>query len=167
VLQPAQFVFTPGIQAALEQLSGLQLPMIVISNQAAVGKGLLTSAVLEDITAQMYQSLLADGIRLTAVYYCIHRSDEDCACRKPKPELLQRAADDFNIDLSRSLFIGDSETDMQAARAAGCKPVLFASNPHSDSTDWAANLPTARTASELFGVVAKCLRDETRVLRDE
>jgi D-glycero-D-manno-heptose 1,7-bisphosphate phosphatase len=168
VLNFSQFVFTPGIRAALKQLAALRLPMIVISNQAAVGKGLLDPAGLEEITARMAQALLEDGTILTAAYYCVHRADEDCACRKPKPELLYRAANDFNLDLSRSVFIGDSETDAQAARAAGCVPILFGTGlgNQSESGEWMRDLPVALLAKDLFDVVAKSLRSGGTVSRD-
>jgi D-glycero-D-manno-heptose 1,7-bisphosphate phosphatase len=160
VLDWAQFVFVPGIREALRQLSTLGLPMIIISNQAAVGKGLLRRDVLEKITAQLQQTLLADGTVLAAAYYCPHRRDEDCVCRKPKPGLLYKAAGDWNVDLSRSIFIGDSDTDVQAAQAVGCKPVLFGAGlcASSNSLGWATDLPTARSATELFDVVVKCLQ---------
>ncbi|HEY0704508.1 MAG TPA: HAD family hydrolase [Candidatus Acidoferrales bacterium] len=161
VLNWPQFLFVPGIQAALKQLSALNLPMIVISNQAAVGKGLLSPAALEAITAQMQQTLLADGVSLTAAFYCPHRIDENCDCRKPKPEMLFRAAREFNTDLKRSIFIGDSATDIQAALAAGCQPILFGSTD-SEGTGNAlptASVPLARTPEDLFSVALKCLND--------
>jgi D-glycero-D-manno-heptose 1,7-bisphosphate phosphatase len=159
VLDFSQFAFVPGIRDALKQLTALRLPMIVISNQAAVGKGLLDPAGLEEITARMEQALRGDGTVLTAAYYCMHRADEGCLCRKPKPELLQRAANDFNIDLSRSVFIGDSETDVRAARAAGCAPILFGAGlrNHSESGEWMTDLPVAPLAKDLFEVVEKQL----------
>lgn len=168
VLDVSQFVFMPGIRSALKQLAGLGLPMIVISNQAAVGKGLLDAASLEEITARMEQTLREDGTVITAAYYCVHRSDADCVCRKPKPELLYRAANDFNIDLGRSVFIGDSETDVRAARAAGCGPVLFGPGltNHSDSEEWMTDLPVAHAAEELFDVVAKRLQGQRTVSHD-
>jgi D-glycero-D-manno-heptose 1,7-bisphosphate phosphatase len=160
VLDWSQFVFTPGIRTALKQMTSLGLPMIVISNQAAVGKGLLDVEGLQEITLHMYQALAADGTFLTGVYYCTHRPDEDCSCRKPKPGLLHQAASDFNIDLSRSIFIGDSDTDVQAAKAVGCMPVLFGSghcDPFSSSVQ-GTGVPGASTAEELFDVVVKGLQ---------
>jgi len=166
VLNWTQFVFVPGIREALRELAGLRLPMIVISNQAAVGKGLLDVAGLEDITTRMQQTLREDGAGLTAAYYCTHRPGENCICRKPKPELLYRAAEDFNIDLSRSIFVGDSQTDVQAARAAGCKPILLGSGLRngSDSAPWMVDLSIARQPEELFEVAVRCL-DEFESLR--
>ena len=156
VLDWSQFVFVPGIREALKQLASLGLPMIVISNQAAVGKGLMDTAGLEEITSKMYQELAHDGTFLTAAYYCPHRPDENCPCRKPKPALLQAAATDLNIDLTRSVFIGDSDTDVEAAHTAGCKPVLFGTGARavSDSSACETEVPVARTAQDLFTVVS-------------
>ncbi len=154
VLDWSQFVFMPGIREALKQLSSLGLPMIIISNQAAVGKGLLDPAGLEEITARMNEALLADGTSLAAAYYCTHRIEDDCPCRKPKPALLFSAAADFNIDLSRSIFVGDSNTDIQAARAAGCASVLFGSDASLQPTS-RSDLPAAPKATDLYAVVAK------------
>jgi len=154
VLDWSQFVFMPGIREALKQLSSLGLPMIIISNQAAVGKGLLDPAGLEEITARMNEALLADGTSLAAAYYCPHRIEDHCPCRKPKPALLFGAAADFTIDLSRSIFIGDSDTDIQAARAAGCAAVLFGSDASLQPTS-PSDLPAVRRAMDLYAVVAK------------
>jgi histidinol-phosphate phosphatase family protein len=161
VLNWSQFKFMPGIRLALKQLASLHLPMIVISNQAAIAKGLLDQAGLEAITAQMNQALLADGTKLTAAYFCPHKSADNCLCRKPKPALLLSAAEDFNIDLSRSIFIGDSESDVLAARAAGCRPVMSGSGLRTFSApaDWAEGVATAYTAEALFEVAAQRLRD--------
>jgi D-glycero-D-manno-heptose 1,7-bisphosphate phosphatase len=161
VLDWSQFLFVSGIQAALKQLSALRLPMIVISNQAAVGKGLLNPATLQEITAQMQRALLADGVVIAAAFYCPHRVDENCDCRKPKPAMLLRAASEFNIDLSRSIFIGDSVTDIQAGLAAGCRPILFGSTHFESSENSlpASSIPVARTAEELFPLSVKGLEN--------
>ena len=166
VLNWSQFVFMPGIREALKQLSSLGLPMIIISNQAAVGKGMLDLAGLEEITARMNEGLLADGTSLAAAYYCTHRIEDHCPCRKPKPAMLFSAAADFNIDLSRSIFIGDSETDVQAARACGCKPVLLDSDGDAcpNSSQWKADLAIAPASHALFQAAANCLRDEIQIL---
>jgi histidinol-phosphate phosphatase family protein len=154
VLDWSQFVFVPGIREALKRLSSLSLPMIVISNQAAVGKRLVTAARLEEITVRMQQLLLSDGTTLTAAYYCIHRREQNCPCRKPKPGLLQSAAEDFSIELRRSIFIGDSDTDVQAALAAGCRPILLGSGGLVSEAEGvqALDLIRARSASDLFNV---------------
>jgi histidinol-phosphate phosphatase family protein len=159
VLDWSQFTFIEGIRTALKQVASLGLPIIVISNQAAVGKGLLDAARLQEITVQMHRALVAEGTILAAAYYCTHRADENCDCRKPKPGLLWKAAEDFGIDLSQSIFIGDSDTDVQAAKVVRCMPVLFGSGlcATSGSSEWVVGVTGARTANELFEVVVKCL----------
>jgi D-glycero-D-manno-heptose 1,7-bisphosphate phosphatase len=169
VLDWSQFVFVPGIREALKQLASLRLPMIVISNQAAVGKGLLDSAGLEAITARMNEALLADGTVLAAAYYCTHRPDENCPCRKPKPALLETAAQDFNVNLNRSIFVGDSETDVLAARAAGCAPILLGSATHDspELLEWMSSLHVVSTAGKLFEAAAKNLQHGIHISRGD
>lgn len=159
VLDWSQFNFVPGICVALKRLGAFGLPMIVVSNQAAVGKGLLDRERLREISTRMQQRLIADGISLTAAYYCIHRADEACHCRKPKPGLLEQAAADFHIDLGQSVFVGDSDTDAQAAKAACCTPVMFGSPIESafGAKHSLEDLAHSPSATELFDVVAKCL----------
>jgi D-glycero-D-manno-heptose 1,7-bisphosphate phosphatase len=159
VLDWSQFVFIPGIRKALAALSKLGLPLLVISNQAAVGKGLLTSPGLETITRRLHESLLMDGASINAFYYCVHKSDEGCDCRKPRPGMLVRAAADFGIDLARSVFIGDSETDVLAARAAGCEPVLFGPGISQSGTsmDWTTGVAVAPTPESLYQVTVESL----------
>jgi len=154
VLDWSQFIFVPGIRDALKQLFLLGLPMIIISNQAAVGKGLLDTVGLEEITNKMHQVLAGDGTILAATYYCTHRPDEHCPCRKPKPALLVSAAADFNIDLRRSVFIGDSESDVQAAQAAGCASLLFGPEIAAPSTSRTDTL-IARKVTDIYVLVAK------------
>jgi len=159
VLNFSQFVFVPGIRAALKQLASLGLPMIIISNQAAVGKGLLSVSGLEEITARMAETLREDGTVLTAAYFCTHRTDENCICRKPKPALLQAAATDFYIDLPRSIFIGDSETDVLAAKAVGVTPVLLGTGLQNGpgTPDWISGIAATVKTSELFDIAVNCL----------
>jgi D-glycero-D-manno-heptose 1,7-bisphosphate phosphatase len=159
VLNWRQFVFIPGIREALKRLSTLHLPLIIISNQAAVGKGLLQRTALEEITARLHKTLRLDAASISACYYCPHTIEDCCDCRKPKSGMFRRAAVDFDIDLSRSIFVGDSETDVQAARSAGCQPILFDPEISSDlrPPDWAATVPVVRDAAELFDIAETCL----------
>lgn len=160
VLSWSQFTFTPGIRRALRELAILKLPIIVISNQSAVGRGLLDASALETITCRMHEALLSDGTPISAVYYCTHKPEDDCICRKPRPALLHKAAADFCIDLANSVFIGDSDADVRAAELAGCKPLLFGPGltACSDSSAWMEGLPVAASAKELFRVVTESLK---------
>jgi histidinol-phosphate phosphatase family protein len=119
-----EFEWLPGAKEALRMLHQAHYRVIIISNQAGIARGVLTQADLIDIHARMKMEAAEAGGRIDAIYYCPHDWEEGCACRKPKPGLLFEAQHDFNIDLSRALFIGDDERDAQAADAAGCPSVL-------------------------------------------
>lgn len=119
-----EFVFLPRSMAALRALAAGGAPTIVISNQAAIGRGLVARATVDAIHRRMGEAISAEGGRIDAVYYCPHHPAEGCDCRKPRPGLLLQAAAAYQIDLQRSYFIGDSIGDVEAALAVGCSPIL-------------------------------------------
>ncbi len=119
-----QVVFLPGVFAALQRLAGSPLVVVVVTNQSAVGRGLMTVEGLAAINGGIVQQVQQAGGRIDAVYACPHRPDEGCPCRKPRPGMLLQAALDLDIDLARSFLVGDAVSDMEAALAAGCQPVM-------------------------------------------
>lgn len=122
-----EFEFLPGALDALRALAGQPAPVIVITNQAIIGRGLAPAALIDDIHTRMRAEVTAAGGRVDAVYLCPHRPEEGCDCRKPRPGMLLRAAREHGLDLSRSYFIGDALSDAQAAAAAGVTPIYVAS----------------------------------------
>ena len=129
-----EFELLQGAAEAIKLLKETGWLVIVVSNQPNIAKGKSTFADLEAITNKMMDNLSIKGTHVDDVYYCIHHPDpkqvvlksllKECDCRKPKPGLLLQAAKDWDIDLSKSWMIGDSETDIQAGQAAGCKTLL-------------------------------------------
>jgi len=119
-----EFVFLPNVLEALARLARLDLYIIVITNQAIINRHIVSAEMVEDIHARMVQAIETAGGRVDRVMYCPHRPDEHCTCRKPQPGLLRMAAEELELDLSRSYLIGDAETDMQAGQAAGCRRYL-------------------------------------------
>jgi D-glycero-D-manno-heptose 1,7-bisphosphate phosphatase len=119
-----EFEWLPGAKAALRLLKEAGYQVIVISNQAGVGRGLMTDADLQQIHTGMRADAKQSGGHIDAVYFCPHDWNEGCECRKPKPGLLFQAQRDLNLDLSRTPFIGDDERDAAAAEAAGCPSML-------------------------------------------
>src|ERR1019366_4968795 len=89
---------------------------------------LIDESRLESITRRFVAALELAGGRVDAVYYCPHRPDEMCGCRKPKPGLLEQVSRDWHVNLARSVLVGDSASDLGAAAAVGCRAVLFDSN---------------------------------------
>jgi histidinol-phosphate phosphatase family protein len=119
-----EFVFLPGALDGLRALAALPAPVIVITNQSAINRGLTTRANVDDIHARMVLRIRQDGGRVDGVFLCPHRPDEHCDCRKPKPGLFLQAAEQFNLDLPGSFFIGDNETDALAALNINATPLL-------------------------------------------
>ena len=119
-----QFAFLPGALEALARLSRLDLYVVVITNQAIINRRLASATVVEDIHARMVRAIEAAGGRVDRVFYCPHRPDERCSCRKPEPGLLLQAAEELGLDLLQSYLIGDAETDILAGWAVGCETYL-------------------------------------------
>jgi len=119
-----EFEFLPGALEALKRLAGLGWPVVVVTNQAAIGRGLVDPSEVEEIHRRMVDEVRLFGGRIDAVLYCPHRPDEGCECRKPKLGLLIEASRLLHLDLAASILVGDAESDLLAARAAGCRPVM-------------------------------------------
>jgi D-glycero-D-manno-heptose 1,7-bisphosphate phosphatase len=119
-----EFQFIPGAKSSLVALSKLGLPIIVVTNQAAINRGLASAKVVEEIHNQMVREIEAEGGRIDRVIYCPHRPDEICNCRKPEPGMLLEAAKDLDLDLTRSYMIGDAVTDLVAGQQVGCQTFL-------------------------------------------
>lgn len=119
-----EVILIPAALRGLRQIATSDYAIVVVTNQAAVGKGIITLVQAEEINRRVIKVVRAHGGRIDAAYLCPHRSDADCECRKPKPGMLLRAAKDQGLDLSSSVMIGDAITDMQTARAAGVRGIL-------------------------------------------
>jgi D-glycero-D-manno-heptose 1,7-bisphosphate phosphatase len=124
-----EFVFIPGALEALRLLTEKDYQLIVVSNQARVGKGLMTDADLREITRKFVAAVGAEGGRIRHVYYCTHRAEDDCLCRKPRPGLLLDAQAEYHFNFKDTFLIGDSESDLRAAQAVGCPAILVSNAP--------------------------------------
>ena len=93
---------------------------VVISNQSGVGRGFFTAAAVEAVHERIQELLAPSGERVDAFYYCPHAPEEDCPCRKPKPEMILRAAREHGLDVAASLMLGDRMSDLECGVNAGC-----------------------------------------------
>ncbi len=125
-----EFRFIPGSRKALALLAGSGMKVILITNQSAVGRGIITSAGLESIHRHLLAGVKAAGGRIDDILYCPHRPEDDCSCRKPRPGLLLQAAARHCLRLDQAVMIGDSAKDIQAARAAGCNAAYLVKTGH-------------------------------------
>ena len=143
-----QFVFLPGSLEAICRLTEAGRVIMVITNQSAVGRGMMDTAVLETMHQNLRQAVEAQGGRIDAVFYCPHHPDEGCDCRKPKPGLIAQAQRNYRLDLASATMIGDSARDIECGIRAGCgRTILVQSGlhdarPHLDALglrpDWVA-----------------------------
>jgi len=123
-----EFQIFDDVPKAIKQLKELGFIVIVITNQSAVNRGIITIEKLNEIHVKLQEILKEHNTSVDKFYFCPHRPDENCKCRKPNPEMLINASQEYNIDMKNSFMIGDSLTDMQAARKAGCKGILLEKN---------------------------------------
>lgn len=124
---PAGVELLPGAVAALCDLQTAGLPVIVISNQAGVGRGFFPLERVYEVMARLRVEARAAGIELDGIYFCPHRPEDGCACRKPGTLLLERAADDHLLTLRGSFMVGDKLLDVETVQRAGGQGVLVRS----------------------------------------
>jgi D-glycero-D-manno-heptose 1,7-bisphosphate phosphatase len=122
-----EFVFLPRSLDALRKIAASDFFAIVTTNQAAINRNLVEDATVRDIHNRMEAAIEHAGGCLQAIYYCPHRPDENCDCRKPRPGMYLQAAREFNLDLAASYVIGDTMADVNAARAIEAQPILVLS----------------------------------------
>lgn len=137
----SEFEFLPRAMDGLRRLKESGRTVIVISNQAGVGKGLISLESLRQIDHLMISAVTEAGGEIAAVRYCVHRPDEACDCRKPAPGLLLRAGEEFGFDPSDAFFVGDAAGDVLAGKSAGCRTVMVLSG-RTSVEDAAALNPT-------------------------
>jgi histidinol-phosphate phosphatase family protein len=123
-----EFVFIPGALEGLRDLATLKYPIIVVTNQSVVGRGIITGEKLDRINEHMIGNVKEHGGRIDWVFSCLHKPEENCDCRKPATGLFKRATEVFPISLSDSWLIGDAETDKVAGETVGCKIIMIQSN---------------------------------------
>jgi D-glycero-D-manno-heptose 1,7-bisphosphate phosphatase len=150
-----EFEFLPGVLRALRHVAVLNRPIVVVTNQSVIGRGLASRETVDDIHRRMIAAVEARGGRIDAVLVCPHRPRDGCACRKPRPGLLHRAAQLRGLDLADCYFIGDSLVDLEAAQAAGCRPLLVQSGLQGPRLSaLLTGAPGVPLVSDLAGAVA-------------
>ena len=129
LLDPNEIELNQTAGESIRDLNDLGILVIVITNQAAIDKKLLSVEQFEKINDKLWNELAGMGAYYDALYYCPHSPEitPRCYCRKPKPGLLLQAAIDFNINLASSFMIGDKLTDNEAGKLCGCKTILVRS----------------------------------------
>ena len=138
---PSRFRLFPWTVDAVRHINRAGWLAVLVTNQAGVARGYFPEAMVHEVHDQLRAALESGGARLDAIYYCPHRPEEDCECRKPKPGMLLRAARELEIDLNRSFMIGDRYVDVRAAHAAGVRSVLVCTGDGAGEMAKYAGLP--------------------------
>lgn len=127
ITSPDELVLIPGVIEAVARLNRAGAKVVLITNQSAIARGLMSADQLKTIHAVLMARLEAGGARFDAIYYCPHHPDDGCACRKPQPAMVHRAVADLGLDLTRAYVVGDQPRDMELARQVGVRSVLVLS----------------------------------------
>jgi D-glycero-D-manno-heptose 1,7-bisphosphate phosphatase len=128
VTSEAEFVWLPGAADGVARLARAGYVPAVVSNQRGVARGLVEPSVLRRIEQIIQAELARHSCSIAAFRYCFHALEEGCDCRKPKPGMILQLARELNLDLAGSWAIGDSQTDIQAGEAAGCRTALVSAS---------------------------------------
>lgn len=152
---PQEWQPLPGALEALEQLTVAGCRLAVVTNQSGVARGYFSAATLARIHARLFSAVAAAGGRIEAVFYCPHAPGSNCDCRKPAPGLLHRAMRFLRADAARTVMIGDSQRDIDAARRCGVAAIGVGARPGAFGEE-------VMIAADLRQAVSQLLRRDAR-----
>ena len=124
VKNPDELRIYPFAPEAIRRLGEAGWTVFVVSNQQGVAKGIIAEEDLLAMQREITRQVEDAGGRISGFYYCKHLESEHCACRKPQPGLILRAASEHGVDLGASIMVGDTQRDIDAGKSAGCRTVL-------------------------------------------
>ena len=132
----SRFRLFPFAAAAIRRLNEAGWPVIVVTNQSGVARGFFPEALIHAVHSQMTAELAAAGARVDGIYYCPHKIEDNCRCRKPRPGLLDRAAREHNLELAGSYFVSDLWADLEMAHSIRCRSVLVLTGYGRGEYEW-------------------------------
>jgi D-glycero-D-manno-heptose 1,7-bisphosphate phosphatase len=114
----------PYAAAAIARLNKAKIPVIVVTNQSGVARKIFPESLVRQVHEKMITELAAGGAHLDGIYFCPHKTEDACECRKPFPGLLEKAAREHHLDLTRSWTVGDRYADLEMAHTSGGRGIL-------------------------------------------
>ncbi len=127
----SRFILLPNVGQAIKQLNDHHIPVVVVTNQSGLARGYFPASLIVEVHEKMEQQLAEAGANLDGIYICPHHPEakeeqyrQTCNCRKPKTGLLEQAAEELNLDLSRSFMVGDRWSDLKCGVRAGATSIL-------------------------------------------
>ena len=124
IKSPEEWRPIKGSLEAIARLTQAGYRVVVATNQSGIARGLFDTRTLFDIHDLLQRSVAQAGGRVDAFFFCPHAADAGCECRKPQPGMLLEVARRFNVPLAETCMVGDARRDLDAAAAAGARPVL-------------------------------------------
>jgi D-glycero-D-manno-heptose 1,7-bisphosphate phosphatase len=158
----SRFKLLPQAVPAIRRLNAAGLKVVVVTNQSGAARGYFPASLVDEIHALLQKILAAGGAHLDGIYTCLHGPDDDCACRKPRPTLMEQAARDLNLDLSRSYAVGDRYRDIETAANAGTKGILVLTGYGRGEYEYlraAQRVQPVKVADDLLDAVEWILQD--------
>ena len=154
VTAPEEWIAIPGALEAVSRMNHAGWHVVIATNQAGIGRGMIDMAVVNAVHTHMNQQLMVQGGRVDAVFFCPHTPEDNCDCRKPKPGMMLEIGRRYGVDLALVPAAGDTLRDLIAALAAGCEPHLIQSGRASRIGDdqvreMLQQVPTARVHANL------------------
>ena len=114
----------PFAAGAIRQLNEAEIPVIVVTNQSGIARNIFPESLVQQVHKKMISELATGGAWIDGIYFCPHKFEDACECRKPNPGLLERAAREHSLDLAASWVVGDRYADLEMAHAAGGRGIL-------------------------------------------
>jgi D-glycero-D-manno-heptose 1,7-bisphosphate phosphatase len=121
---PGQVELLSGAGSGLRRLAELGLGLVLVTNQSAIGRGFFDQPRLKLVHSRLRELLEAERVRLDGIYFCPHTPADECACRKPRPGMIETAAEELDFDLRRCFVVGDNECDVALGRHVGATTIL-------------------------------------------
>ena len=159
VKSPEEWHPISGSLEAIAELHQRGYVICVATNQAGIGRGIYSQIDLDRIHLKMMESVSARGGKITRVFYCPHHPDDGCQCRKPQPGLIHQISDYLQVPIEGVPLVGDRITDIEAAIAAGCKPILVSSGVGGQNLDKLSH-PDVPVYRDLAAVAAAIIAGE-------
>jgi D-glycero-D-manno-heptose 1,7-bisphosphate phosphatase len=165
VKEPSEWEPIPGALEAVAKLNHAGWHVVVATNQAGIGRGMIDMSAVNAVHLHMMKMLWAQGGRLDAVFFCPHTRDDGCDCRKPLPGMMHDIAQRYGADLSQVPMVADTLRDLEAAQAAGCPPHLVKSGragvaSEAEVAQWAAAVPGTVVHEDLASFASYLLQQE-------
>jgi D-glycero-D-manno-heptose 1,7-bisphosphate phosphatase len=160
--RPGDVALLPGAAAALARLNALGVPVVVVTNQSGIGRGMYGWADYRAVMERIAELLGREGARIDGAYACPYHEDgvgeyrrRDHPDRKPNPGMLLRAAEELRLDLGRSWMVGDKECDLEAGRRAGCRAALVRTGHGGGADPGLADLVAADLAAAVEAMLSQ------------